>query len=511
VGGAAQHAARRRRPGFICGLALYWWAARHNMLPAEEGPAESAGEAPLDPPIERDLALIKQRDKLVVLAPYNSTTFFIYRGEPMGYEYELLKAFAEQQGLNLEMQVVSNQRSLYQRLNRGEGDIAAARLIPEQGDNERVLFTNALYYTEPALVQQKAPPDEAGLPEQVKEEVKAEPADVKTEDIEIEARLITRPSQLAGETVTLPKGSAYRRTLIELSDEISGDINVVEIGGKTDDEALVNKVAKGDLEYTVVQDNLAQLKETYFTNIKIRPVVGASHKVVWAVRKNGPELLRELNRWIEDKKNKALFDRVYKKYFVDRKSYKERAASEYLTSQTGKLCPYDRLLKRFAVELNWDWRLLASQAFQESRFKPEARSWAGATGLLQLMPATAKEFGVRNARDPEDNVYGAVKFLNWLKQYWDDKIADEGERLKFILASYNCGAGHVEDAQRLTEKYGGNPKSWDEVSYWLLQKSKVQYSTDPVVKYGFCRGIEPVNYVSLILERFEHYKKYVVS
>jgi membrane-bound lytic murein transglycosylase F len=409
------------------------------------------------------------------------------------------------------MQVVSNQRSLYQRLNRGEGDLAAARLIPKQGDKERVSFTAALYHTEPALIQQKAPPDKANLPETVKEEIKSEPADVKTDEVEIEARLVTKPSQLAGETVALPKGSAYRKTLIELSDEITGDINVVEVGGKTDDEALVNKVAKGDLEYTVVQDNLAQLKESYFTNIKIRPVVGASHQVAWAVRNNASDLLRELNRWIGEKKNGALFNRMYKKYFVDRRSYRERAASEYLTSQTGKLCPYDLLLKRFAGELNWDWRLLASQAFQESRFKPEARSWAGATGLLQLMPMTAKEFGVRNTRDPEDNVQGAVKFLNWLIKYWDDKIDNKEERLKFVLASYNCGAGHVEDAQRLTEKYGGNPNSWDEVAYWLLQKSKVQYSTDPVVKYGFCRGIEPVTYVSLILDRFEHYKKYVVG
>ena len=495
----------------IGGLAIYWWTSRHETSPAEEGPAESASEAPLDPPIERDLAAIRERGKLVVLAPYNSTTFFIYRGEPMGYEFELLKRFAEEHGLELEMQVVSNQRSLYQRLNRGEGDIAAARLIPKQEDKQRILFTNALYHTEPALVQQKTPPDEAALPEKVKEEIKSEPADAKTDEIEIEARLVTMPSQLAGETVALPKGSAYRKTLIELADDISGDINVVEIGGKTDDEALVNKVAKGDLEYTVVQDNLAQLKESYFTNIKIRPVVGASHKVAWAVRKNSPELLKELNRWIQDKKNGSLFDRMYKKYFVDRKSYKERAASEYLTSHTGKLCAYDSLLKNYAGELKWDWRLLASQAYQESRFKPDARSWAGATGLLQLMPATAKEFGVRNTRDPEDNIQGAVRFLNWLKEYWEDEIADEAERLKFVLASYNCGAGHVEDAQRLTEKYGGNPKVWEDVAYWLLQKSKVQYSTDPVVKYGFCRGIEPVTYVILILDRFEHYKRYVVS
>jgi membrane-bound lytic murein transglycosylase F len=221
-------------------------------------------------------------------------------------------------------------------------------------------------------------------------------------------------------------------------------------------------------------------------------------------------LLAALNTWIADKKKTSLLNSLYQKYFVDRRRYVERVTSEYLTSKTGKLSEYDDVLKTFAVELNWDWRLLAAQAFQESRFKANAKSWAGATGLLQLMPETAKQFGVTNALDPLDNVQGAIRFLKWLQQYWAKRIPDENERLKFILASYNCGAGHVEDAQRLTEKYGGNPQLWDDVSYWLLQKATQQYSNDEAVKFGFCRGLEPVNYVSHILERFDHYKQFVV-
>jgi len=472
---------------------------------------DAAGDLPLDPPIERDLQKVKQRGTLTVLAPYNSTTYFLYRGEPMGYEYELLKAFARDVGVTLAVEVVMNQKTVFQRLNSGEGDLIAARIIPKPEDEDKVSFTNPLYRTEPALVQQKAPPDQARMPETVKKDINSEPADLKSPIIQVHARLITKPSQLVGTTVLLPKKSAYRTTLIELADEISGDINVVEVGGKIDDEALINKVAKGDIDYTVVQDNLAELKEAYFTNIKIRPILGPSHNVVWAVRKNSPQLLKELNSWIQQKKNGPLFDQMYKKYFIDRKGYKERAASGYLTHQTGKLCPYDPLLKQYSAELSWDWRLLASQTFQESRFKPDAKSWAGATGLLQLMPATAGQFGVHNMRDPEDNVRGAVRFLKWLTAFWNKRIEEKDEGLKFILASYNCGAGHVEDAQRLAEKYGDNPRRWDDVAYWLLQKSKIQYSTDPVVKYGFCRGIEPVTYVNLILERLEHYRKFVAS
>ena len=490
------------------GLVTSLWYLKDRWL-AGEGPVDEAGDAQLGPPIDRDLEAIKKRGTLTVLAPYNSTTYFLLRGEPMGYEYELLQAFSREHGLKLVMEVVKNQKSLYQKLNRGEGDIVAARIIPKPEDEAKVLFTHTLYRTEPALVQQKTPLDQANLPDAVKTAIASEPADIKPDEIEIPARLITRPSQLAGETVTLPKKSAYRRRLMELADEISGDINVVEVGGKIDDEALINKVAKGDIEYTVVQNNLAELKEAYFTNIRIRPLVGLSNRIAWVMRKNSSELLKELNRWIQHKKNGPLFDNMYKKYFIDRKGYQERAESEYLMHETGKLSEYDPLLRQYSAELSWDWRLLASQTFQESRFKPNARSWAGATGLLQLMPATGQEFGVQNPRDPEDNVRGAVRFLIWLTNYWSKRIEDKEERLNFILASYNCGAGHVEDAQRLADKYGSNPKDWDDVAYWLLQESKVQYSTDAVVKYGFCRGIEPVTYVILILKRFEHYKRFV--
>jgi membrane-bound lytic murein transglycosylase F len=502
-------------------VTLYLIAVLCCVLPGCKG--DASGPSPLEaideidrrknvpmlpPAVERDLARIREKGTLTVLAPYNSTTYFVYRGEPLGYEYELLREFARSQNLALKMVVVTDRKSLLPLLNAGEGDIAAARLIPTPEDEQNVSFTRALYRTEPALVQQEAGPEAAGAG--AEKALEAGPAD-ELPEIDIEARLITRPAQLAGETVHLPERHAYKRALIELSDEVSGDIHVVELGGKLHDEALAQKVARGEVKFTVMQSNLALLKEAEFKNLRVRPVVGRTHGVAWATRRNSPELLAALNAWIEDKQAEALFDRLYKKYFVDRRAHVERVSSDYLTSTTGRLCKYDDLFRRGAAELGWDWRLLAAQTYQESRFEPHARSWAGAVGLLQLMPPTAREFGVGDPLDPEQNVRGAVNFLKWLHNYWRERIPDETERLKFILASYNTGVGHVQDAQRLTEKYGGDPKRWDDVAYWLLQKSTQQYSTDPVVKFGFCRGIEPVNYVSHILERFDHYKQFVVT
>ena len=493
------------------------------LLLALAGCRLGASDSYLPDPVERDLDAIAERDTLVALTTTNSTSYFLYRGEPLGYEYDLLKSFAEDHDLVLKMVVVADTDSLYTLLNEGVGDVVAARIVPEPGDSADVRYTDALYTTEPTLVQADGPPEVPDTVDSVITEG-AQHADTAyglartlteaedlPEEVEFEARLIRQPGQLAGEEVHLPGGSPYKRTLVELSDAVSGDIYVVELGGEVSDEDLIEAVASGAVDYTVTSENLAELREGAYTNITARPTLGDEHEVVWAVRRNAPDLQRALSDWIADGENERLFRLLYQKYFVDRKGYRERAASEYLTGETGTLSDYDDLLKRNAEKLGWDWRLLASQTFQESRFRPRARSWAGAAGLLQLMPPTARQFGVTNVYDPEDNVAGAVRFIQWLEDYWADKIPDDDERRRFILASYNTGHGHVEDARRLTTKHGGDDTVWADVAFWLLQKSKREVYSDPVVKYGFARGLEPVTYVQLILERFEHYKQFVVD
>ena len=130
---------------------------------------------------------------------------------------------------------------------------------------------------------------------------------------------------------------------------------------------------------------------------------------------------------------------------------------------------------------------------------------AVAVALLQLMPRTAKEMGVRNSANPEQNLAGGVRYLAELTKQWSD-IPDEAERLKFVLASYNAGRGHVLDAQRLAEANGDDPMKWEDVAYWLLQKSKPSVYRSKLVQHGYVRGLEPVQYVSRILERYDRYR-----
>jgi membrane-bound lytic murein transglycosylase F len=459
-------------------------------------------------PILRDFPALQQTRTLRVLFTFNSTGYFVFRGEAMGYEYELLSRFAREKNLRLMPVVVRDSKTLFDRLNRGEGDIVAAQIVagPEQSE---VLVTNELYETSPVVVQRGSGEPSRGMTPAVATAVeKEERRTTPPGDITIRARLVSRPSELAGERVVIPQTSPFRRNLLELNNELDQDIDVVEVDQSTD--RLIQLLAEGEIGFTVAADNLAALKTGEYTNLVIRPTLGAPQKVVWALRRNAPLTRDALNQWLVEQRKRGLLAILYRKYFLDRRGFQERAASRYLTAETGRLSPFDDWFRESARIPGWDWRLIASQAYQESRFNPNARSWAGASGLMQIMPATARELRV-NPRDPRQSIQGACRYLWTLDERWRKIVERESERIKFILGGYNCGMGHVEDARRLADKNGDNPNDWEHVAYWLIRKSKRSVYNDPVVRNGFVRGTEPVAYVDSILTRFEHYKAFVTA
>lgn len=184
--------------------------------------------------------------------------------------------------------------------------------------------------------------------------------------------------------------------------------------------------------------------------------------------------------------------------------------SDYSSLSGNKLSPYDDQLKVGAKILGWDWRLLASVVYQESNFNPSIKSWAGAVGLMQVMPETGEYFGVSNIEDPSQNIKVGVRFLKFLDNEWAKTVTDSTERVKFVLASYNVGLSHILDARNLANKYGRSPVKWDNnVEYMLSQKSNPKYYRDKVVAAGYCRCYGPIVYVKEVLNRFEEYKIHI--
>jgi len=437
-----------------------------------------------------DLDAIKQRGKLVVLAENNSTSYFVYRGEPLGYDYEMLNAYAGYLGVELEMIVVNDMNSILDELNKGNADIAAANLTITAERTKMVSFTEPLLQTRQVLVQRK--PD--GWQKMTAQT--------------IDKKLIRNPNELIGKAVHVRSGSSFYARLKSLSEEIGGQINIIEAAGNQDTEELIGYVAKGYITCTVADENVAMINQTYYDNLDIKTAISFPQKIAWATRQSSPKLLASLNEWLENQQTKNLQAAIFNKYYVNQRAAGERMESEFFCTNGGCISPYDHVIQQFSKKVGWDWRLLASMIYQESHFDPEAQSWAGAYGLMQLIPTTAKRFGVDSlSASPVQNIEAGTNFLIHLDKYWKDFISDSSERIKFVLASYNVGLGHVIDARSLAIKYDKDPDVWDNnVDFFLLNKSKPKYYNDDVVKYGYCRGEEPYNYVKKILKRLEHYR-----
>lgn len=433
-----------------------------------------------------DLEDIREKGKIIAVTDYNSTDYFIYRGEPMGYQYDLLTELANHLEVELEIFVENDLDKTFEYLNCGNCDLIALNLTVTKQRNKLVSFTIPYSQTRQVLIQRK--PDKWRImhPERV------------------EKQLIRNQLDLAGKTIYIQKGSAFLSRLRNLSEEIGDSIPIIET--KEDTEHLVRLVASGEIDYTVCDENVAKVNKTYYPILDIETAISFPQNLAWAVRKkNSDNLLSTINEWLTEFRKTTKFAVIYNKYFKNQKS-KYIVESDLYPLTSGKISPYDEIVRKYSDSLGWEWLLLTSMIYQESRFDPKVTSWAGAYGLMQLMPTTSRRYGITKNSSPAENIEAGVKFLKWLDNVLEDKVSDENERRKFVLGAYNVGLGHILDARGLARKYGKDPGIWDNnVSDFLLKKSDPQYFQDPVVKYGYCRGEEPFNYVKEILDRYEHY------
>ncbi|MGB0165894.1 MAG: transglycosylase SLT domain-containing protein [Luteibaculum sp.] len=441
--------------------------------------------------VERDLPKIKERDTLVALTGYNSLSYFIYRGATMGYEYDLLKRLAQDLNVHLKVKVVEDLSQPEKLLNTGEGDILAHNLTITNERKKELAFSAPLTQTQQVLVQLKPSGWKQLKPHQ------------------LDRKLVRTPLQLEGETLLVRQNSAYQSRLENLKEESGLDFHIKQVEGTTSTEYLIKRVAKGEIPFTVADENIANVSTAFYPNIDVKTPLSLKQNVAWAFRKNAPKLKEAVDDWLKEMQAGSDYYVIYNKYFKHKRSVAKKVQSPLYARNSGVISEYDPIIKEQSQHLNWDWRLVAALVYQESKFDAEAQSWAGAKGLMQMMPKTAEKFEVENLFNPEENIQAGVAYLKELESFWTKKIPDEIERKKFVMASYNVGFGHVLDAQRLAEKYGKDPLKWDkQVAPFLRKKSKPEYYNDDVVKYGFCRGEEPYKYVKQIFDRYEHYARF---
>jgi membrane-bound lytic murein transglycosylase F len=437
---------------------------------APEGIVSRASGRPDHP---RTLQEIVKSGYIRVLTRNNDTSFFIYRGHRMGFDYEVGKKLAQKLGIRVDMIITNGWQEMLPALLKGEGDVIAAEFTVTPERQKQVLFADPWGHTREVIVWKDGSPP------------------LKTAE------------DLAGKDIHVRKGSSYYQSLLALNEKLkaAGKPEAIVKFVSEDDETdtILAAVSKGEYVYTIADDLLAGIHTAYWPNLVIGPAISDERDLAWAVRPKDKKLQKVINDLLRDMKRKPDFNEA-------ERSFSKELKDKFYASETGTLSPYDPLVRKYAEEHDFDWRLVAAQIYQESHFDPKRKSWVGAQGLFQIMPATAKGLGITDATDPEQSIRGGLKYMQQLSDHYKD-VKDPIERYRFALAAYNTGFGHVDDARHFARSDKRDPTHWKEVAPYLLKLSDRKFAK--TARFGYCRGIEPVDYVRHIDERYTGYAQLV--
>ncbi len=419
-------------------------------------------------------------DTLVVGTLYSPTSFFIYRGDTMGLDYERVNEFAKEHNIKLKFKVARSMQALLKMIKTREVQLLAYDVPVTAEFNSQVLHCGETSTTYQVLVQRTG------------------------------RRRLTDVTQLVGKDVWVEKGSKYESRLHNLNNEIGGGINIHAVTNDTvSTEDLIEQVSQGKIDYTIVDSNLGKIDKTYYSDIDISMEVSFPQRSSWSVNLNDGWLADSIDAWSTSKRTLLYSEDVSRRYFERKHTQHGGSQGGSYHRRPGSISAFDDLFKRYAGSSPYDWRMLAAIAKVESDFNPNDESWAGAKGLMQIMPGTARGYGFNPAElfDPDVNVRAAVKELNVLDSYFRRRIADPLERRKFVLASYNAGRAHIIDAIKLAEKYGKDPGVWyGNVEEALKWKSNPHYYNDPVCRYGYFRSTETVSYVHKVEDTYDRFR-----
>ncbi|AMX03595.1 hypothetical protein A3224_14305 [Microbulbifer thermotolerans] len=425
----------------------------------------------------RDWEEIKQRRTLRVLTRNHPASYFIWRGELMGFDYDLLKQFARENDLRLSMVVPGPDVDLAEALKAGMGDMVAASLTVTESRRRQ-----GMVFTRPYL--------------KVTEQVIA----AKSQEQEEHSGDTAITELLAGQKVAVNPLSSFYAHLNALAMEQAEPMEVLAVPGATT-EQLIEAVVRGQYPYTVADSHLVAIEHTYRDDFTVVGELPGERDIAWAVRRDQPELLQQLNSFLDEHYRGLFFNVTYNKYFKNAKRIRRQQAERLRSGD--QLSPYDPIVRKYADQADRDWRMVVAQMYQESQFDPRAESFAGAQGLMQVLPRTAQQMGITNLFEPENGIRAGVSYLDWLEQRFPRELPLD-QKIYFTLAAYNAGHGHVRDARELAARLGKDPNRWfGSVEEAMLMLSKPEYYRQ--ARFGYVRGREPVNYVREIRERYLGY------
>ena len=423
-------------------------------------------------------------DTLRVGTLYSPGGYFIYRDEEMGYHYTMVRQLCDDKNIEMSLEVAPTLGALIEMLEKDEIDLIAYD-IPVTGDyTSTVLHCGPVNETHQVLVQ---PTHKGGA-------------------------AIKDVTELAGHAVWVEEGTKYHSRLRHLNDEIGGGIDIRTVDRDTIiTEDLIDMVADGEISLTIADNDIARVSRTYHPALDVSLELSLPQRASWGVATGHKSLADSINAWFGNESVKRTNSESLRRYYELGKGA-DTPGILTIDLSSGHISGYDAIFKREAARIGWDWRLLASMGYVESGFDPTLVSWAGARGIMQIMPASARAFGstAEDVADPATSIHVAADILASLDKSLSSAVTDDRERRKFVMAAYNSGIAHIRDAIVIADATGHNPAKWHgSVAEALLLKSNPQYYNLPGCKYGYFNGHQTYAYVDKVYNFYELTKRHV--
>ena len=414
---------------------------------------------------------ILKSGQITVVTRNTPHCYYLYQDEPMGFEYDLAQEFAGYLGVELKVQVAESWEGMLPYLKDGSGAFIAAGMAMTPKRRKQVAFSDGYMDIQQQLIANR------------------------------KNGKIKKLEDLSGKTIHVRRASAYQERLEELQNQ--GYDFKIKLYKDLPTEELIQQVASGEIGFTVADSNVALLNRRHYPSaIMARPISDLQH-LGWAVHPKARQLRAKINSFFAAIKQNGRFNEIYNKYYGDVESFDFVDLRAFHRSIKDNLSRYSPFIKAAAKKHGFDWRLIAAQIYQESHLIPTARSHAGARGLMQLLPSTARSLHVKDIQNPVENINAGVQHLKNLFDRYDK--AKDDDRLQIALAAYNIGHGHVEDARQLAIKMKLNPNLWESLEKTLpLLRYRKYYKN---AKYGYCRGTEPVIYIKQIMIYYDILKR----
>ncbi len=402
-------------------------------------------------------------DRLFILLYCNSSDYFLYKGTPIGFQYDLLKIMCNSLGKEPFITLSKNPDDIKTNLHTSKYDIIAIDLDTRKKGKESLLFSTPHSTSYPVMIQ-------------------------RVDDDLSHRKFLYIPAHFPGRIVadSLPRSDHWE--LIK-SDQM-------------DVEDFFELLVESKIDYLVADYNTAITLLPFYPDLEIKHQLGPTYQRRWILNPANVKHNKEINDWLARYSKTDDYKKLCARYFSPKSKYLLKASVE---KRTGRISSYDKIIKKYSQQRNIDWCFVASIIYQESRFHTDVVGVGGSLGIMQLMPETAERYGVDTNSNIEQHIYAGIKLISFLDRLFKD-VTDQSERMFFVAASYNAGPGHIQDAQRLCRKFGGNPYVWRDVEYYLELKSEKEFYNDPVVKNGYYPGRHTSRYTQHVMERYQAYK-----